>query len=326
MFDWQKTSKPMLLLAPMAGYTDSAFRQIIKKLAPSTICVTELISADGIKFGGKRTMEYLDFNESERPLIVQLFGKKPDFFQEAAQTVKKIGADGIDINMGCPARKVVNSMHGSALLTNPDLAEEIARTTVQATDLPVSIKMRIGFKEYDEKHFLDLIKRFEQAGISALTIHGRTTSQGFSGEADWKPIYLAKKTLSIPIIGNGDITSAEIAHNRIKDLDGIMVGRATFGNPWIMAEIEATLSANCKLQVASYYTPPQNLEEKIPQILDHARLAIETKNRKGLLEMRKHLAAYIKGFRDASKFRGRLVQVESLEDIEKIFDEIISTS
>ncbi len=315
MFSWEKVKKPLLLLAPMAGYTDSAFRQIIKKLAPNTICITELISADGIKFGGKRTMEYLDFDESERPLIVQLFGKKPDFFQEAAQTVEKMGANGIDINMGCPARKVVNSMHGSALLTNPDLAEEIARSTVEATKLPVSIKMRIGFKEYDKDHFLDLITRFEKAGIKALTIHGRTTKQGFTGQADWDPIYLAKKTLSIPVIGNGDITSAEIAKNRIKKLDGIMVGRATFGNPWIMAEIGAALAGK-------EYLPPQSLEKKIPLILEHSRLAIETRGRKGLLEMRKHLATYIKGFHHASKFRGRLVQVESLDEIKAIFKEI----
>ncbi|MBU1019009.1 tRNA dihydrouridine synthase DusB [Patescibacteria group bacterium] len=300
----------------MAGYTDSAFRQIVKKLAPDTICITELISADGIKFKGKRTMEYLDFDESERPLIVQLFGKKPDFFQEAAQVVEAQKADGVNINMGCPARKVIGSMHGSALLTDPNLAEEIARTTVKATKLPVSIKMRIGFKEYDKKYFLDLIKRFEQAGIESLIIHGRTTSQGFSGEADWKPIYLAKKTLKIPVIGNGDITSAKIAKKRLKNLDGIMVGRATFGNPWIMAEIQATLEGK-------KYTPPQSLEEKIPLILEHARLAIESKDRKGLLEMRKHLAAYIKGFPGASKFRGKLVQVESLKEIEEIFDDII---
>lgn len=305
----------MLLLAPMAGYTDSAFRQIVKKLAPNVICVTELISADGIKFKGKRTLEYLKFEESERPLIVQLFGKKPDFFQEAAQVVEAQKADGIDINMGCPARKVVGSMHGSALLTKPDLAEEIAKATVEATSLPVSIKMRIGFKEYDKKHFLDLIKRFEQAGIQSLVIHGRTTSQGFSGEANWDPIYLAKKTLSIPVIGNGDITSAEIAKKRLKNLDGIMVGRATFGNPWIMAEIQAALEDK-------KYTPPQSLEEKVPLILEHSRLAIESKDRKGLLEMRKHLAAYIKGFEGASKFRGQLVQVESIEDIENIFKEI----
>lgn len=315
IFSWKKTKKPMLLLAPMAGYTDSAFRQIVKKLAPNVICVTELISADGIKFKGKRTLEYLKFEESERPLIVQLFGKKPDFFQEAAQVVEAQKADGIDINMGCPARKVVGSMHGSALLTKPDLAEEIAKATVEATSLPVSIKMRIGFKEYDKKHFLDLIKRFEQAGIQSLVIHGRTTSQGFSGEANWDPIYLAKKTLSIPVIGNGDITSAEIAKKRLKNLDGIMVGRATFGNPWIMAEIQAALEDK-------KYTPPQSLEEKVPLILEHSRLAIESKDRKGLLEMRKHLAAYIKGFEGASKFRGQLVQVESIEDIENIFKEI----
>lgn len=316
LFSWSKYEKPMLLLAPMAGYTDSPFRQIIKELAQKTICVTELISADGVKFGGKKTLEFLKFNKKkERPFIVQLFGKKPEFFSEAAKIVTALGADGIDINMGCPARKVVNSMHGSALLTTPKLAEEIIYATVKATKLPVSVKMRIGFKTYDEKHFLDFIKMLEQTGIQALTIHGRTTAQGFSGKADWKPIYLAKKHLKIPIIGNGDITSLEIALKKLKNLDGIMVGRATFGNPWIMAEIASALKGE-------KYTPPSSLKEKIPLILEHARLAIDTKDRKGILEMRKHLAAYIKGFKNASKYRGKLVQVESLEDIKKIFEEI----
>ncbi|EKD63097.1 MAG: dihydrouridine synthase family protein, partial [uncultured bacterium] len=202
-----------------------------------------------------------------------------------------------------------------ALLTKPELAEEIARTCVESTKLPVSVKMRIGFKNYDERHFLDFIKRLEQTGIKALTIHGRTTAQGFSGQATWEPIYLAKKHLRIPVIGNGDITSAEIAKERLKDLDGIMVGRATFGNPWIMAEISSALR-NKK------YTPPQSLKEKIPLILEHSRLAIESKDRRGLLEMRKHLSVYIKGFQHAGEFRSRLVQVESMKDIEKIFREI----
>ena len=299
----------------MAGYTDSAFRQIIKSLAPETICVTELISADGINYGGKKTIEFLDHTESERPFIVQLFGKRPEFFHTSAQTVAEMGADGIDINMGCPARKVIGSMHGSALLTKPELAEEIARTTVNATKLPVSVKMRIGFKTYDEKHFLDFVKMLEQTGIKALTIHGRTTAQGFSGQSTWEPIYLAKKHLKIPVIGNGDVTSAKVALEKLKDLDGIMVGRATFGNPWIMAEISAALK-NKK------YTPPQSLKEKIPLILEHSRLAIESKDRRGLLEMRKHLSVYIKGFKSAGEFRSRLVQVESMKDIEKIFREI----
>ena len=162
IFSWDKAKKPMLLLAPMAGYTDSAFRQIVKKLAPETICITELISADGIKYKGEKTLEFLDHTESEKPFIVQLFGKRPAFFREAIESVEKMGADGIDINMGCPARKVIGSMHGSALLTKPELAEEIARTCVESTKLPVSVKMRIGFKNYDERHFLDFIKKLHE--------------------------------------------------------------------------------------------------------------------------------------------------------------------
>jgi len=317
-FSWSKYKKPLLLLAPMAGYTDSPFRQIIKEIAPEVICVTELISADGLKFRGEKALEFLEFNKKkERPFIVQLFGKKPDFFSEAAKIVADQGADGIDINMGCPARKVVNSMHGSALLTTPKLAEEIAIATVKATKLPVSVKMRIGFKTYDQKQFLDFAKMLEQTGIQALTIHGRTTAQGFSGKADWKPIYLAKKHLKIPVIGNGDVTSGDIALKKLKNLDGVMVGRATFGNPWIMAEIASALKGE-------KYIPPANLREKTPLILKHAKIDIKMRGKKGLLEMRKHLSAYIKGFAHASQYRSRLVQVESYDDIKRIFDEINS--
>lgn len=315
-FSWNKLKKPILALAPMAGFTDSPFRQTVKELAKDVICFSELTSTNAMHHNSERTEEMLEFKKSEQPLIVQIFGNKPEFFAESAKELEEMGASGIDINMGCPARKVVRNEQGSALIKNPLLATQIVEAAVKAVKIPVSVKTRIGFKKYDEKKFVEFCKGIESAGAKLLTIHGRTVDQGFSGKADWDSIYLIKKTLKIPIIGNGDITSREIALERLQGLDGIMVGRATYGNPWIMADIDAALKGK-------KFEYPETMLEKIPLILKHCRLSIESKGEKyGTLDIRKHLAAYIKGFRKASKYRGKLVQVESIKDIEEIFKEI----
>lgn len=314
-FTWEKVKKPILALAPMEGYTDSAFRQLVKEYAPGVICFTEFTSADALKYNSKKSIGKIGFKQIERPLIVQLFGKHPDHFVEAIKYVEESGADGIDINMGCPAKNVVASQHGSALLKNPELAAEITHSVVQNTKLPVSVKMRIGFAKYDEATFIDFCLNLEKAGATNLTIHGRTTKQGYTGLADWEPIYRIKKLLKINVIGNGDITSPKLALEKLQNLDGIMVGRATFGNPLIMYEIYRAL----------YQDSPEL--KVLPTWIDVAtkqiRLSVEVKGEKrGMLEMRKHLASYIKGFPGASKYREKLVRVETEKEALKILDEI----
>jgi nifR3 family TIM-barrel protein len=264
----------------------------------------------------------LDFDKSETPLIIQIFGNNPKFFTESGKLLEQLGVAGIDINMGCPVKKVVRAEQGSSLIKNPNLAAEIVHALSKTVKIPISVKTRIGFSAYKEEEFIKFIKILEQAGAKLITIHGRTTKQGFSGLANWDPIYLAKNTLKIPVIGNGDIHSAEEAKKRLKSpdgkitLDGLMIGRATFGNPWLLKEIFAKLHNKKAPQKKS-------LAQKIPIIKKHLKLGIKNLGEHlGLLEMRKHLVSYIKDIQNASSFRQKLVQTKTLKETLSILDEI----
>lgn len=314
-FSWTKIERPIVALAPMEGYTDSAFRQLVKTYAPGVICFTEFTSSDALKYNSKVSKKKITIDKKEQPVIVQLFGKHPDHFVEAAKQVEAMGAAAIDINMGCPAKKVIASQHGSALMKNPDLAAEIVNALSKNTKLDVSVKTRIGFSSFDEDHFYNFCKNLAAAGAKLLTIHGRTTKQGYAGKANWEPIYELKKQLNIPIIGNGDIDSPETAVEKLKNLDGVMIGRATFGNPLIMKHIYDAFYPN----KASKATLPNwfDLAKK------HIALSVKTKGEKrGMLEMRKHLAMYFKGFPNAATYRSKLVRVETEEEALKLIKEI----
>lgn len=320
-FSWTKVKKPIVALAPMAGWTDSAYRQICKKVAPNIICFSELTSTNAIKYNNEKTLKMLDFDKSEYPLIMQLFGNKPEFYIEAGKRLEQLGIAGIDINMGCPARKVIYTEQGAALLKDPDLAAEIVHKLSKAIKIPVSVKTRIGYDKYNPEKMIDFLKTLESAGVKLITLHGRTVKQGFSGKSDWEAIYLAKKNLKIPVIGNGDITSAKIALDRLNPnkgprLDGIMIGRATFGDPWLLAEICAKLNKK-------RYSPPKSIQKKIPLIKKHLALSLKIKGEKvGLLEIRKHFGAYIRGFEKASEFRQKLITATTVKEVLKILDQI----
>ena len=326
-FSWNKISKPIICLAPMAGYTDSAYRQIVKSIAPEIICFSELTSINALEHGSERTLKMLKFNKLEKPLIMQLFGNNPSFFVEAGKKLEKLPPNsrpsGIDINMGCPAPKITKSCYGSAILKDPDLAGHIVEALIKSTSLPVSVKMRIGYSKYDESEFLKLIKTIEKAGASAITIHGRTTKQGYSGEADFKPIYLAKSVLNIPVIGNGDIDSPEKALSKLKNLDGLMIGRASIGNPWLMKNIYKTLHKPGNKPETITSIKPIPFKRTLPTIKKHLKLSIKLHGeRVGLLEMRKHLAGYISGIPNASKHRLKIMQADTPEEVIKILDSI----
>ncbi len=305
-------------MAPMAGYTDSAYRQLIKSIEPRTICFTEFTSVDGIVYSSKKTLKQLDFNPNEeRPIIAQIFGKKLAHFTEAAKKIEEMGADAIDINMGCPAKKVVSSDHGSSLLKNPFRAAEIVAATVKGTSLPVSVKTRIGISKLELEWFIEFCKSLEAAGAELLTIHGRTAKQMYLGKSDWSAIYEVKKNLKIPVIGNGDVLSVEDAVTKLKNLDGVMVGRATMSNPWIMAEIGAAF-------YGGEYTSPKTFAEKLPYLIKHCELSVETKGEnRGIVEMRKNFVQAIRGFDGASEYRARVVHISSLEEAKKILNEIL---
>jgi len=318
-FSWANINRPIVALAPMEGYTDSAFRQLVKTYARKIICFTEFTSADALKYNSKVSKNKITINPIEQPIIVQLFGKHPKHFIEAAKQAEANGAAGIDINMGCPAKKVIASQHGSALIKNPDLAAEIVYTLSKNISLDISVKTRLGFSDFEEQEFYSFCEKLVSAGAKLLTIHGRTTKQGYSGKANWLPIYELKKRLNIPIIGNGDIDSPKTAIGKLKNLDGIMIGRATFGNPLIMKDIYDAFYTN---ETTKSVVP--NLFELVKKHID---LSIETKGEKrGMLEMRKHLAMYFKGFPHAAKYRSKLVRVETKDEAVRILEDIKGNS
>lgn len=310
----------------MAGFTDSAFRQTVKSIIPEIICFSELTSINAIEHNSEKTLKMLQFSEKEQPLIIQFFGNNIEAFIKAAQKLESLGSSaGIDINMGCPAPKITKNFHGSALLEHPDKAAEIVEKLSKSTSLPISVKMRIGYNSYDEEKFKKMVKLLESAGAKAITIHGRTKKQGYSGKADFTPIYLAKEILKIPVIGNGDITSVEEAVNKLTSpdgkitLDGLMIGRATIGNPWILKDIYDSLhkkNTSTSLPFA----------KKLPIIKKHFKLALKIHGEKvGLLEMRKHLGGYVSGIPNASIYRSEIFRedhsakvIELLEKIGKL--------
>jgi tRNA-dihydrouridine synthase B len=315
--DWKNLPRPILALAPMAGYTDTAYRQLIKGIEPRVICFTEFTSADGIVYESKNTLAQLDFNpEEEKPLVAQIFGKKLEHFTQAAAMLEKMGVDAIDINMGCPAKKVISSDHGSALLKDPCKAAAIVEATVKGTSLPVSVKTRIGADELKLPWFIQFCKDMENAGASLLSIHGRTAKQMYTGLADWGPIYEVKKNVGIPVIGNGDIKSVKDAREKLGNLDGIMVGRGTMGNPWLMREIAADF-------FGEDYTPPSTYSEKLPTLLRHCELMVASKGEvRGMKEMRKHFVGFMKGFRNARVYRNEVVHIETLAQAVEVLKKI----
>jgi tRNA-dihydrouridine synthase B len=316
-FSWDIAGRPIVALAPMAGVTDASYRQFIKKIAPETVVYTEFLSTDAIAYGAKKTLQMLSFDKSiESPFIVQVFGKDPDHFLAAAKVIEELGADGIDINMGCPAAKVVSSCHGASLMRDADLAARLVEATVKAVSIPVSVKTRLGWD--NKTSLVSFCKRLEGAGAKAFAIHGRRYCDKFTGKADWEPIYELKKNLSVPVIGNGDVANAADALAKLKNLDGVMVGRGTFGNPWVMKEI-CDAFKGLRTPDAPPITATLTFEEKIPWILEHCEMAVREKGeRTGMLEMRRHLSSYVKGFDGAKEMREKLVRVEKLDEARAI--------
>ena len=267
---------------------------------------TEMCSSKALFFGDKKTEKLMDTTGEKRPIAIQVFGSDPKIMSEMSKNIAK-RCDIIDINMGCPAPKVVKNGDGSKLLLNPDLVENIVSEVVKNVEIPVTVKIRAG---YDEKHINaeEIAKRIEQAGASAITIHGRTREQYYSGKADLEIIKIVKNAVNIPVIGNGDICSVETAEKMTNEtgVDGIMIGRATLGNPWIFDEI----IENKRIEPSK--------EERLDTMLKHLDYSIEENGEKvAVLEMRKHFSWYIKNMPDAAKARERINRIESVEELRK---------
>ncbi len=293
-------------MAPMDGITSSPFRRVVKKCGADVV-FSEMIAAEAVCYKSKKTLAMMNFHEEERPIIIQIFGNDAEKMAAAAEYIEnEVQPDGIDINIGCPAKKVVAGGRGSALLLEPERAIKIVRAVRDFTKLPLSVKTRTGWDKFDIQ---PLAKKFERVGADALTIHGRTKKQGFKGEPDLDAIKEVKKAIKIPVIGNGGIYSVKDAKKMIKETgcDGVMAARGTLGNPWIFRS----------LKLNKEYKP--NFEEVRDLALSHLEMSIEEFGpKKGILDMRKHYGWYFKGFDGASELRKKLVLSETVVEVKEI--------
>ena len=294
--------KNPLILGPMAGVTDRPFRRICKEQGAALVS-DEMVSANAVKFGNKKTMELAAMGENERPSSLQLFGPDPETIAYAAEKLLAIPFDFLDINMGCPMPKIVNNGEGSALMRDPERAEAIVRACVRVSDRPVTVKMRAGFNER-ERNAVELAKRCEAAGAAAVAVHGRTREQYYSGEADWEIIRRVKESVSIPVIGNGDVTSREKAQQMMEETgcDFVMIARGARGNPWIFGS---------------------GVKPEIPEVRDlmlrHAKMEMEEYgNYLAICRMRKHIGWYTAGFPNSAAVRLKINNAVSYEELEEI--------
>ncbi|MCR5475667.1 MAG: tRNA dihydrouridine synthase DusB [Lachnospiraceae bacterium] len=311
------TLKNRWILAPMAGVSDLPFRLLCHEAGAGLTCM-EMISAKAIFYRNKATEEMMRIDPAEGHVSLQLFGSDPKIMGDMAARIEDRPFAILDINMGCPVPKVVNNGEGSALMRNLPLAGSIIKAVASSVKKPVTVKIRKGFDD-DHINAAELAKIAEDNGAAAVAVHARTRQQYYSGEADWQIIRQVKEAVSIPVIGNGDVTSYESAMSMIETTgcDGVMIGRAAQGNPWIFAELEARSRG-------LDWTRPSK-EEVAQMILRHARMLIDCKGEYiGTREMRKHAAWYTKGYAGSSAFRGKLNEVSSLDDLKHLMDELIS--
>ena len=307
-----------LLLAPMEDVSDPPFRIICKRLG-ADLLYSEFISSEGLIRDAMKSRAKMDFSEEERPVGIQIFGGDEEAMAMSAQIVETVNPDLLDINFGCPVKKIVLKGAGAAVLKDIDLMERLTAACVRSTRLPVTVKTRLGWDD-QSRNIVEVAERLQDAGISALSIHGRTRSQLYKGEADWSLIAEVKNNprMHIPIFGNGDIDSPEkaVAYKNRYGVDGIMIGRAAIGYPWIFREIRHFIQTGAHL-------PPPTLAERLDVVRQHLRGSLAWKGEQlGIFEMRRHYANYLRSLPNIKPYRLQLVTVKTGAEVEAILDEV----
>lgn len=301
-----------LILAPMAGVTDLPFRLLCREQGAGLVCM-EMISAKAVAFRNRNTEKLMQTVPGESPVSLQLFGSDPEVISETAKEIEERPFDILDLNMGCPVPKIVGNGEGSALMKNPKLVEQIVARTVRAVKKPVTVKIRKGF---DDSHVnaVEIARIAEASGAAAVAVHGRTREQYYSGKADWEIIRKVKEAVRIPVIGNGDVDSPQQAERLLAETgcDGIMIGRAARGNPWLFHQIRAYLETGVM-------EPRPGFDEVRQMMLRHARMQIDYKgDYTGIREMRKHISWYTAGYPHSARLRAQINSVESFEELEEL--------
>lgn len=316
MIDWQKFPKPVVALAPMADMSDLPFCLVSKELG-APLMFREMVSAEAVVRLNPKTLEMARFDERERPLVQQIFGAKPDVMAEAARIIEeRYQPDGIDINMGCPVYNIVSNFNGASLIRDPERASQIIKAMRAAVKVPISVKTRLGWS--NDTDCLEFVKVLEDAGASLISIHGRTKEQGYSGQANWDRVGEARKNTSLPLFVNGDITSPALAKEALarSGADGMLIGRAALGNPWIFSQIGQYLETGTQIS-------EPDLAERVRIVRKHAVMHLARYGERGLVLFRKHLAYYFKKELksqypqlDWTEIRSNLVRVLTLEELE----------
>lgn len=300
-------------LAPMAGVADRAFRELCVSYGAAYV-VSEMISSKGVSMGDRKSKALMQLSESERPAGVQIFGSEPEIMAESVKTVLRVSPDFVDINMGCPAPKIAGNGGGASLMRHPQLAKDIVQSVVDACgNVPVTVKIRSGW-DFDSLNAVEMAKNAQEAGALAVTVHGRTRQQMYAPPVNLQIIAEVKKSVSIPVIGNGDIVDGPSAAQMLEDTncDFLMVGRGALGRPWVFSQINAYLQHGIIL-------PEPPVSERMRVMVEHVRKICEYKGERiGIREARKHAAWYAKGIRGAAKYRKDLSLLESVEQLEEL--------
>lgn len=307
-----------VLLAPMAGVTDAAFREVSQNFGAAAT-YTEMVSAKAVEYNDKKTSSIADVSTDKGPIFLQIFGSEPETMALAAQRLaEQFLPSAIDINMGCPVPKIAGNGAGSALMKTPELCGKIVSAVKKSVEIPVTVKLRTGWNK-DSVNVVEVAKICENSGADAICVHGRTREQMYSGTADWDAIRQVKEAVSVPVIGNGDVTDAQSACKMLEQTgcDLIMVGRGALGNPWIFREINAYLTDSCRI------LPPPGIAERVLVIRKHIGRMCECKGESlAMREARKHIGWYIHGMRGAAEFRRQAGQVSTLDDLDRLLADL----